>query len=228
MVPNGASTKRWNSASFQMNFLASKRGRGTYVKGRSMAPTPSRIHEFLRLLSDLGVRYHVGGSFASSAWGEPRQTNDLDIAVVMSRADIERLYEIVKEDYMCSFDEMIWALSATTDFPCFQLMHTDATFKVDVFVLPASEYTEATLSRARPFRIASDFEAPFACPEDTVITKLRWFELGNRVSDKQWNDIVGVLEMQSGDLDEDYLNRWTQHFGLKELLDKARSQVTPP
>lgn len=36
------------------------------------------------ILESLGIGYHVGGSFASSIHGVPRQTRDLDLVVDLS------------------------------------------------------------------------------------------------------------------------------------------------
>ncbi|MEM9802301.1 MAG: hypothetical protein AAGA20_18385 [Planctomycetota bacterium] len=36
--------------------------------------------EFVLALESLGVRYLVGGSLASTTWGEPRFTQDVDLA----------------------------------------------------------------------------------------------------------------------------------------------------
>jgi hypothetical protein len=35
----------------------------------------------IETLEDLGISYHLGGSFASSVHGTPRQTRDVDLAV---------------------------------------------------------------------------------------------------------------------------------------------------
>jgi len=39
-------------------------------------------------LEDLGIRYYVGGSVASSLLGEPRATSDIDIVVELSEAQV--------------------------------------------------------------------------------------------------------------------------------------------
>jgi len=44
-------------------------------------------------------------------------------------------------------------------------------------------------------------------PEDVVLNKLAWYELGNRVSDQQWRDIQSILRVQGDTLDQDYLQR---------------------
>ncbi|MBM4352781.1 MAG: hypothetical protein FJ109_03145 [Deltaproteobacteria bacterium] len=62
----------------------------------------------------------------------------------------------------------------------------------------------------------------FASPEDTLLHKLVWYKLGNQVSDRQWGDILGVLKVQSGALDQDYLDRWAVQLGVADLLQRAQ------
>lgn len=33
-----------------------------------------------------------------------------------------------------------------------------------------------------------------ATAEDTILSKLAWYRLGGEVSDRQWNDILGILK----------------------------------
>ncbi|MCK6513394.1 hypothetical protein L6R29_25990, partial [Myxococcota bacterium] len=43
-----------------------------------------------------------------------------------------------------------------------------------------------------------------ASPEDTILHKLRWFQMGGGVSERQWHDILGVLQVQASHLDLAY------------------------
>ncbi len=191
----------------------------------SLTPTPALVKDFLLVLNRLEIPYMVGGSFASSLWGQPRQTHDLDLAVMLTSADIQPLFDAVSNDFMASINDMQEAIGSRDEFRAFQLIHFEETFKLDVFVLRTNEYTKASFARTQLHPILPEFLAPFASAEDTVITKLRWFVLGNRVSDKQWNDIVQVLEMQQGSLDEDYMTHWATHFDVLDLLREAQLQV---
>lgn len=56
-----------------------------------MSPIPGVVVELLCLLDSLGIGYAVCGSFASSAWGEPRQTRDLDLNLILTGDQAERL-----------------------------------------------------------------------------------------------------------------------------------------
>jgi hypothetical protein len=71
-----------------------------------------------------------------------------------------------------------------------------------------------------------------ASPEDAILNKLAWYELGNRVSDQQWRDAQGILRVQPGALDLAYMRRWAGDLGIGELLEAAlrgeRPTPTPP
>ncbi|HIP95637.1 MAG TPA: hypothetical protein EYH32_00295 [Anaerolineae bacterium] len=70
---------------------------------------------------------------------------------------------------------------------------------------------------AREFYLAS--------PEDVILHKLDWFRLGGGVSERQWNDVLGVLKVQALSLDLAYLQRWAAELGLTGLLDQAFNEA---
>jgi hypothetical protein len=49
-------------------------------------------------------------------------------------------------------------------------------------------------------------------------------EMGGRVSDRQWRDVLGVLKVQGARLDLAYMKRAAATLGLSELLARARSE----
>jgi hypothetical protein len=38
---------------------------------------------------------------------------------------------------------------------------------------------------------------------------------------RQWRDILGVLKVQAGRLDLDYLSKWAQELNVADLLQRA-------
>jgi hypothetical protein len=54
-----------------------------------------------------------------------------------------------------------------------------------------------------------------------LLQKLRWFELGNRVSERQWRDIVALIRISAGRLDLEYVTRTAEPARLGELLQAA-------
>ena len=193
-----------------------------------MTPVRVIVEGLIQLFDRLDIKYMVGGSFASSAWGAPRQTHDIDIAVYLTASDAEQLFKLTESDFMVSLSDMKDAVRSSEEFRAFQMIHIEESFKVDVFVLHHSAYSEASIARSVLYELYPGLMVQFASPEDTVITKLRWFVLGNRVSDKQWNDIVMVLSLQGDQMEEEYMAKWATHFEVMDLLRDAQSQVIRP
>lgn len=99
--------------------------------------------------------------------------------------------------------------------------------KIDVFVAKSGEYDRRALSRKRPDTLGPEErkEFFFATPEDIVIGKLARFRAGGGVSERQWQDIVGILQVQASALDKEYLRHWVAALGLRDLLEEAMKQA---
>jgi hypothetical protein len=41
------------------------------------------------------------------------------------------------------------------------------------------------------------------------------------VSDRQWQDVRGIVGVQAGGLDTAYLDEWADRLGIRDLLDLA-------
>ena len=67
-----------------------------------------------------------------------------------------------------------------------------------------------------------------ASAEDTVLAKLQWYREGGEVSDRQWNDVLGVLKVQGPALDRAYLREWARELKLVDLLDRALDDAGLP
>lgn len=55
--------------------------------------------------------------------------------------------------------------------------------------------------------------------------KLEWYRVGNEVSDRQWDDILGVLKTRGAALDMVYLQKWAAQLQVSDLLEKALSEA---
>lgn len=64
-------------------------------------------------------------------------------------------------------------------------------------------------------------------PELVVLEKLRWFQMQDGVSDRQWRDILGVLKGVGRDLDLAWMRVEADHDGTLALLEKAWAQAGP-
>lgn len=63
--------------------------------------------------------------------------------------------------------------------------------------------------------------ANVASPEDTLLAKLEWYHTGGEVSERQWRDVLGILKVQAGTLDMQYLRHMAKELGAEDLLERA-------
>ncbi len=126
-------------------------------------------------LKTLGIPYVIGGSLASSAWGEMRQTNAADIAILLRPADVEGLISTFGGPFTISRVNVEEALASAYEFRSAQLTHMDEAFKIDLFLLRDGEYQRSELDRARLVEIGPGSALRFAAPENIILAKLRWF-----------------------------------------------------
>lgn len=180
-------------------------------------------HAVARALERLGVAYVVAGSLASSFHGIPRSTHDSDLVVDLRVKDVGPLADLLAGAFYIDRER---ALEAVTRGASFNVIHLPTMFKVDLFVVGDDPASRRQLARGgRHALLAEASPLPIASAEDTVVQKLRWYRLGNEVSDRQWQDLLGVLRVQRGRLDEEYMRQAARALGVEDLLDEALGQA---
>jgi len=68
-------------------------------------------------------------------------------------------------------------------------------------------------------------KAYFATVEDIIIAKLDRFKAGGELSERQWNDVQGILRLQKDRLDLDYLKKWSAEMSLADLVSRAITEA---
>lgn len=181
--------------------------------------------QVLDVLEELGVPYVLVGSLATSAVGVPRSTIDSDVVADLRREHIPPLVAALQEAFYVSETA---ALQAVERKSMFNLIHLATSFKVDIYVLGDRDFDREEFRRRTPRAVAPEDPraVPMATPEDLVLSKLEWYQLGNQVSERQWRDLQGVLATCSGKLDWAYLERWAERLDVRELLERARREAS--
>lgn len=169
----------------------------------------------------LGIPYVIGGSMASSLVGEPRATADLDVAVRIRSADLDALLAAVADDFYVSPEH---AREALRDHGSFNLIPWGSADKVDVFVLGDGLLDRRQLERRQQVEVAGN-SLWVTAVEDQVLRKLTWFSMTGETSERQWRDVVGILVVQAGRIDEEDLSRTAEALGLDGLLRQARADA---
>lgn len=173
-------------------------------------------------LGELGVRFHVGGSVASSLRGVARTTLDVDLVADLRGTHVAALVQALEPTYYVSAEAVREAVRTRASF---NLIHLETMLKVDVFVLKRRAYDQESFGRASLDALDPADDAtrmPVSSAEDIVLHKLEWYRLGGEISERQWLDVLGVLRVHEGTLDDPYLDRWAGELGLSELLSRAR------
>ena len=174
----------------------------------------------------LGIRYLVGGSLASSLHGIPRATQDVDLVMSIRQADVAGLVRALRDDFYLDEDAIREAVDRQTSF---NLVHLGSYFKADVFVARDDEPSRLQMDRSRRYPLGRPVrELVVASPEDVVAQKLHWFALGDRVSERQWLDAIGVLRVLGPRLDMAYLRRIAELMGVEALLKEAAGEAGLP
>jgi len=171
-----------------------------------------------RTLESLGIRYVIGGSVASSFYGEPRSTLDLDIMIDANETAVRALADALKGEFYVDADA---AAEAVQHRSTFNAIHLASAMKVDFFIAEDRDAVREQLDRRQPLAF-EDAVLWFYAPEDIIVRKLAWFRMGGEVSERQWNDVTSMLRVLRGRLNEDHLERAAQEFDVADLLLRAR------
>jgi hypothetical protein len=184
-------------------------------------PEPLRVALLaIAALEDLGIQYQIGGSFASSIHGVPRQTQDIDLVVALPAHQVEPLVRRLTSEFYVDREVVH---EAVRDRRSFNVIHLATGFKVDVFIHGSAAFDRMDFSRRQAVRVQSEppREIVVESAEDTVLRKLLWYRAGGEVSERQWADVIGILRTSADRLDRDYMVQWAAVLGVSEMLARA-------
>jgi len=189
-----------------------------------MIPNEAEFLEALRKViaafDELAIQYAVGGSYASSLYGEARATRDVGLIAAVAGRHAGPLVATLGSGFYA--DEAQIAAAAQNQ-GSFNLIHMDTMSKIDVYPVWRTEFGVTQLARRRPTRVGGGvpLDLYVTSPEDIVLAKLDWYRQGGEQSDRQWRDVLGVLRVQSNALDRVYLEYWAKRLRISDLLNRA-------
>ena len=188
------------------------------------APLRELFDDLRDILEKSGVPYAVMGGIAASAWGLPRFTHDVGVAVNLRASETGPLLQVLEERGYVVPEEFRsgWSdrLAGTRKLAVKRFLGKHV-WDVDIF-LAESEFLRSALQRRRVVDLDGR-ETPLVTPEDLLVLKLvAW-------RPKDQGDIDDLL-LVVGPLDEEYLGAWTRRLGVRDRLDEAwrRAGRSPP
>jgi len=171
------------------------------------------LADCLRRLNRSEVTYYLTGSMASNYWGIPRTTHDLDFVVQLPSSAIPAIIREFSGDF---YIEEAAVRAAFRPPHQFNAIDTRSALKVD-FWLPAPDAFGREMLRRRVPATLFGESAWIATAEDVILHKLIWNRL--TPSERQLSDAAGVVAVQAGLLDKEYLKRWALELELTRELD---------
>lgn len=173
-------------------------------------------------LDRVGVRWLIGGSVASSLYGVPRATLDVDLVADLQSEQVPELVRLWSENFLAD-EEMI--RGAVRSRRSCNLIHLESALKVDIFVAGPDPWIQQEFDNIHLVAVptlAGSVRLPFARAEDVLLHKLKWFLDGDRISDRQWGDILGLVRTRGATLDQAHLHKWADHLSIPlDLLQAA-------
>lgn len=171
------------------------------------------VKKVVSVLDRAGIPYMLTGSIASSLQGEPRSTHDVDLVVLIDETNAPVLAEAFPAPDYYLEEESI--LDAVKHRSMFNLIDTTGGEKADFWLLTEQPFDQSRFSR----KYSEEFlgvKIQVSSPEDTILAKLRWAKLSGG-SEKQFTDALRVYEVKQDELDQDYLEHWTQELDVETL-----------
>ena len=182
------------------------------------------LEPLLQVFNELGISYYLSGSFASSALGKARATMDIDMVLNILPSHVKSLVEKLNKIYYID-EQMI--LDAIKTKSSFNLIHLDTMLKIDAFILAEQLYQQTAFERKVKDKLDDEpnsINIYLCSSEDIILNKLLWFKTGGEVSERQWNDVIGVIKVQNENLDKVYLRNWAEQLQILNLLEQIFSE----
>ena len=187
-----------------------------------MIALAAAFQDLLSALDRLELRFLICGSIASGTHGLPRNTKDIDVVVDLGLERAPEFCATLSPLFYVDADTVALAIRGGR---AFNVIHLKGAFKFDIFPVGEDRFARSELARRRYTTTTisglENIEFPVASPEDTILAKLVWFRKGGEVSDQQWHDILGVIRVQAGRLDLEYLQEWGGELGVADLMGRA-------
>ena len=176
---------------------------------------PDLLRKVVEVLEELAIPYAVVGSVASSAYGEARHTQDVDILLHLGYGDVQPLCQrFPSPEYYVSTEAAIQAIQSGGQF---NIIESSTGDKADLMIPKYGTWQEQQLSFRRKLQILPNRDIFVARPEDVILSKMQYYKEGG--SEKHLRDITGMLKISPDQIDKDYVKIWANHLGVTDVWE---------
>lgn len=161
-----------------------------------------------RHLNGAGIPSIVIGGVAVAVWGDPRVTRDVDLKVLLTRDEADRLLGLLGSDYRSLLPDP----RAAIERQALVFVQDSLGTRLDL-LLADTPYDVTAVQRGREVELQPGLPIRLCSPEDLVIYKL----ISIRPRDRE--DARSVIRRQGANLDDRYILRWLLQF--EQALDDS-------
>ena len=175
------------------------------------------LFQFVDPIDRAEIPYALVGSVASSVYGEPRATNDVDLVIQIHADQAHRLIEAFPQDHFyLPPEEVLLAELGRGHGAHLNVIAMDSMIKADLYPLPADQ--RAWFARRSTVALAGR-NIWVAAPEVVILHKLLFFREGG--GEKHLRDIGGMLATLGPKLDRRWLDDEAKRLGVDKALRDA-------
>lgn len=180
---------------------------------------PDFIRLFVAPLETAGITYMITGSVASSIYGEPRNTLDIDLVVLPDSDQILQIPQLFPEDEFYLPPADVIAIESRREANGhFKIIHHGTGLKADIYLSRNHPYLSWALQNTRKTDTSYGL-IHIAPPEYVILHKLGFYRESNH--QRHLRDIAGILEQQ--DLDQPMLESAVSKLHLESEWKEALS-----
>lgn len=169
------------------------------------------LFQFIDPLERAGIPYALVGSVASSIYGEPRATNDLDVVIQIRPEDAEKLVAVFPEtDFYVPPVETVRTEAGRLYGAHLNVIAHAGMTKADLYPLPADQ--RHWFGRRQTVEVGGR-KLWVAAPETVILHKLLFHRESG--GEKHLRDVRAMLTTSGAKLDRPWLDQELARLGLK-------------
>jgi len=147
-------------------------------------------------------------------------SQDIDLIIDAVPTQLQTFIKLLPADEY--YADLAAALAAQKEQSLFNVIDLKTGWKIDLIFRKSRRFSEEEFSRRKGV-VLQGIPVSAATAEDLVVAKLEWAKLAQ--SEKQIEDVAGILAMSRNSLDRMYLEKWITELGLGVQWERAQAMA---
>lgn len=144
---------------------------------------------------------------------------DVDLVADLEEQHVQQFIQRLSNAYYASEAAIRDAIARRS---CFNLIHLETNYKIDIFINQKRTFDSSAFSRATKVELTAHepITIPMASREDIILAKLVWYREGGETSERQLNDVRGLINVARTTADVLYLTEQAKSLKVEDLLKR--------